>query len=153
MIYCREQQLIKLLPALVSEAESFPLKDAMAGYLAAARSRRYMIKDLAWDHGISPLGEECLALRKLIAVGSARLAMEGRGARHDPQVIAFCRQVHRVVMVDYRLTRYLAMEHNLDADIGCFDEVIESMASVFPEPIGAPAASLAGSVPAARHVA
>jgi hypothetical protein len=135
MIYCREQQLVEFLPDLISEADSLPLKEAMSGYLAAARCRRYMIKDLAWDHGISPLGEECQAMKKLIAVGSARLAAGKRGEHHDPAVDAFCHQRHRVIMVDYRLTRYLAMEHYLDADIGCFDEVIGSLTATFPEPV------------------
>ena len=47
MIYCREQQLIDLLPDLVSEAMRHALKESLAGYLAAARCRRYMIKNLA----------------------------------------------------------------------------------------------------------
>lgn len=135
MIYCREQQLVEFLPALISEADGPLLKDAMSGYLAAARCRRYMIKDLAWDHGISPLGEECQALKKLIAVGSVRLAKGKRGELHDPAVDAFCHQVHRVILVDYRLTRYLAMEHFLNADTGCFDEVIGSLTTTFPEPV------------------
>ena len=85
MIYCREQQLVEFLPDLIAEVAGLPLKEAMSGYLAAARCRRYMIKDLAWDHGISPLGEECLAMKKLIAVGSARLAA-GIGAGEGPAV-------------------------------------------------------------------
>lgn len=135
MIYCREQQLVEFLPDLISEVAGLPMKEAMSGYLAAARCRRYMIKDLAWDHGISPLGEECLAMKKLIAVGSARLATGKRGLHHDPAVDALCHQIHRVITVDYRLSRYLAMEHFLDADIGCFDEVIGSLTAAFPEPI------------------
>ena len=64
MIYCREQQLVEFLPDLIAEVAGLPMKEAMSGYLAAARCRRYMIKDLAWDHGISPLGEECRDLRR-----------------------------------------------------------------------------------------
>ncbi len=127
MIYCREQQLIGFLPDLVSEAMQLSLKEAIAGSLAAARCRRYMINDLAWDHGIPPLGEECLAMRKLIAVGSARLAAERRGERHDQAVEAFCLQLHRVVMVEYELARALTVEKSLHADVGCFNEMIEAM--------------------------
>jgi ferritin-like metal-binding protein YciE len=127
MIYCREQQLIGFLPDLVSEAMQPGLKEALAGSLAAARCRRYMVNDLAWGHGIPPLGEECLAMRKLIAVGSARLAAECRGERHDQAVEAFCLQLHRVVMVEYELARSLAVEKGLHADVGCFTEMIEAM--------------------------
>lgn len=134
LIHCREQLLIRLLPELVAEATGRPLREIIAGYLAAALSRRYMIKDLAWDHGISALGDECLAMRKLIAVGSARLAGENRGERHDPAVETFCHQLHRVIRVDYRLARKLAAEEGLHADVGCFDEVLDGMAEAFPEP-------------------
>ncbi len=148
MIYCREQQLIDLLPDLVSEAMRHALKESLAGYLAAARCRRYMIKNLAWDQGFSPLGDECLAMRKMIAVGISRLAREERGEGHDRAVGAFCHEVHRVIMVDYRLTRLLAMEQGLDADIGCFDDVIECMTAAFPEPHGQRAAFPAERLPA-----
>ncbi len=134
LIHCREQLLIRLLPDLVAEATRPRLREIMTGYLAAARYRRYMINDLAWDHGISALGDECLSMRKLIAVGSARLAGENRGERHDPAVETFCHQLHRVIMVDYRLARKLAAEEGLHVDAGCFDEVIEAMAETFPEP-------------------
>lgn len=153
MIHCRERQLVEFLPDLIQEAEGLPLREAMQGYLAAARCRRYMIKDLAWDHGISPLGEECQAMKKLIAVGSARLAAGKRGEHHDPDVDALCHHIHRAIMVDYRLTRYLAMEHFLDADIGCFDDVIESMTAAFPEPIGRRVTAAREPVPAVRFVA
>lgn len=127
MIYCREQQLIGFLPDLVSEAMQPRLKEAIASSLAAARCRRYIINNVAWDHGISPLGEECLAMRKLIAVGSARLAAENRGRRHDRAVDAFCLQLHRVVTVEYHLARSLAVERSLHGDVGCLNEVIEAL--------------------------
>lgn len=146
MIYCREQQLIEFLPDLVSEAVRLQLREAIAGYLAAARCRRYMINDLAWDHGISPLGDECLAMRKVIAIGSARLASGNRGERHDLAVEALCRQLHRVVLVDYNLTRDHALHQSLHVDIGCFNEVIEAMLEAFPEPPGRRAARSNGSL-------
>lgn len=153
MIFCREQQLVEFLPALISEAMSNPLKEAISGYLAAARCRRYMVKDLAWDHGITPLGEECQAMRKLIAVGSARLAAGKRGKGHDLAVGDFCRQLHRVILVDYQLIRYLAVEQRLDADLGCFDDVIESLGDAFPEPSVRRAGSPSRPVALSRSVA
>lgn len=133
MIYCREEQFIELLPDLISEATQPQLRDTMARYLSAGRCRRYLIKDLAWDHGIAPQGEECLAMRKVVAVGCARLASASRGERHDVAVEGFCHELHRVVMVDYRLTRNYAIRENLHVDIACFDEVIASMVDAFPE--------------------
>ena len=149
MMHCREQQLIGLLPDLVSEAVRPDLKEAMAGYRAAARCRRYMIIAQASDHGIFPHGDECLAMRKMIAVGSARLAAESRGRRHDRSVETFCHEVHRVIMIDYRLTRDLAVELGLPADVECFDEVLEAMAVVFPKRPPQPARLIGHSSPQA----
>ena len=59
MIHCREQQIIGILPDLVSEAKAPPLKEALTGYLASALCRRSMIKSLASDHGIPPQAGKC----------------------------------------------------------------------------------------------
>lgn len=139
MIYCSELQLISLFPELAGQIDDFKRTSALHGLLRLARERRDVIEMIAADHGISSAGDDCESMRRLISEGRQLLWHCSRGQSREAIVGQVCVSVHRLLVVNYSMTRNLAARLGLNSDARRIEEMIDLIVERFPEACDHPA--------------
>ena len=139
MIYCSELQLVSLFPELASQIDDFKRTSALHGFLRLTRERRDVIEMIATEHGISSAGDDCDSMRRLISEGRQLLWHCSRGQSRDSIVAQVCLSVHRLLVMNYSMTRNLAVRLGLGSDADRFEELIDLIVERFPEACDHPA--------------
>jgi ferritin-like metal-binding protein YciE len=151
MIYCSELQLISLFPELADQVADFKLTSAIHGLLRLTRERRDEIEMLASGHGISSAGDDCESMRRLIAEGRQQLRQCSRGQSRDGIVEQVCLSVHRLLLMNYSMTRNLAARLGLASDASRLEELIDLIVQRFPDACDHPAAMPGSGAPAMAY--
>jgi ferritin-like metal-binding protein YciE len=139
MVYCSELQMISLFPELADQIDDFKRTSALHGLLRLARERRDVVEMIAADHEISSAGDDCESMRRLISEGRQLLWHCSRGLSRDAIVAQVCLSVHRLLVMNYSMTRNLAARLGLSSDADRLEALIDLIVERFPEACDHPA--------------
>ena len=148
MIYCSELQLISLLPELSEQITDFKFSSSINGLLRLCRERRGALEMIASDHAISPAGDDCDTMRRLVTEGRHELRHCSRGQSRDVVIADVCVSVHRLLVVNYGMARNLAVRLGLAGDADRLEELIDLIVERFPQTCEYPAPRTAFAPPA-----
>lgn len=133
-IYCGELQLISLLPDLSARLADFKPGVPGNGLLRLCRERRNVLETIAAEHAISAAGDDCDAMRHLIAETRRELHhSSSRGRSRDEVVAEACVSVHRLLVIHYSLARNLAARLGIRGDAERLEALIDLIVERFPQ--------------------
>jgi len=96
-----EQQLVQALPKMASAASSEELRSAFEEHLQQTRGHLERIDDVIATAGIPTTGEECKAMKGLIAEGEEIVSANGDPLAKDAALIAAAQRVEHYEIAAY----------------------------------------------------
>ena len=96
-----EQQLVQALPKMASAASSDELRSAFEEHLQQTRGHLERIDDVIATAGIASTGEECKAMKGLIAEGEEIISANGDPLAKDAALIAAAQRVEHYEIAAY----------------------------------------------------
>jgi ferritin-like metal-binding protein YciE len=96
-----EQQLVQALPKMASAASSEELRSAFEEHLQQTRGHLERIDDVIATAGITTTGEECKAMKGLIAEGEEIVSANGDPLAKDAALIAAAQRVEHYEIAAY----------------------------------------------------
>ena len=112
-IYSAEDQLVEALPKMAKAASNDKLKQAFEHHLDETRDHRDRIQEIFGQLGKRRSGEECKAMKGLVAEGEEVIATKGDAAAKDAALIAAAQRVEHYEIAAYGTAKTLAGELDL----------------------------------------
>jgi ferritin-like metal-binding protein YciE len=107
-LYSAEQQLVSALPKMARAATSTELRDAFNMHLEQTRNHVTRLNQIFTKLGTPVSGEECEAMRGLIAEGEHMIETRGDTAVKDAALIGAAQRVEHYEMAGYGTARTYA---------------------------------------------
>lgn len=107
-LFSAEKQLIAALPEMTAKAAHRDLKDAFARHLEETKNQLERLREIFAEHGISPEGEECDAMRGLIKEAKKHVEHTAEGSVRDAVLIASANRVEHYEIAAYGVARAFA---------------------------------------------
>lgn len=124
-IYSAENQLVSALPEMIAHATHQDLRKAFADHLEETKNHVTRLDQICADHGISPSGEECDAMRGLIKEAKKHLAETTPGEVRDAVLIASANRVEHYEIAAYGVTKAFALTLGFDKAAELLDETLQ----------------------------
>ena len=109
-LYSAEDQLVDALPKMAKAASNTELKKAIEHHLEETRDHRDRIQEIFGQLGKRRSGEECKAMKGLVAEGEEVIEMSGDSTAKDAALIAAAQRVEHYEMAAYGTAKTLAGE-------------------------------------------
>jgi ferritin-like metal-binding protein YciE len=123
-LHSAETQMTKALPKMAMAANNGELKDAFENHLEETKGHIKRLEEAMDELGVEP-GEECKAMKGLIAEGDEILSEDGDPTAKDAAVIAGAQKVEHYEIASYGTVRQLAEECGLDSIKDLMDQTLE----------------------------
>ena len=109
-LYSAEDQLVEALPKMAKAASNDKLKQAFEHHLEETRDHRDRIQEIFGQLGKRRSGEECKAMKGLIAEGEEIIETDGDASAKDAALIAAAQRVEHYEIAAYGTAKTLAGE-------------------------------------------
>ena len=103
-----EKQLVQALPKMAQAAADPKLKEAFTEHLGETRDHVSRLEEIFGQLGRRPAGEECKAMKGLIAEGTEIISATGDPAAKDAALIAAAQRVEHYEIAGYGTAKTLA---------------------------------------------
>ena len=123
-LHSAETQLVEALPKMAQAAHHDELKEAFQHHLEETRGHVKRVEDALGEIGASP-GEECKAMKGLIAEGEETIEMEGDPVAKDAALIAAAQRVEHYEIAAYGTARQLADDCGLEGIKDLMDQTLD----------------------------
>ena len=120
-----EQQLITALPNMAQAASDNKLREAFQTHLEETRGHAERLTQVVGMLGGSVPGEECQAMKGLIAEGEDVINATGDPAAKDAALIAAAQRVEHYEIAAYGTARQLADDCGFDAIKDLMDQTLD----------------------------
>jgi ferritin-like metal-binding protein YciE len=124
-LYSAETQLVSALPKMASAASHDELRQAFEHHLEETRGHVSRLDEIFGELGVSSGGEECEAMRGLIAEGEEIVSANGDSAVKDAALIAAAQRVEHYEIAAYGTVRTLADELDLGSAKDILDQTLD----------------------------
>ena len=113
-LYSAESQLINALPKMVKHSDNEKLKNAFEKHLDETRGHKRRLEEICDELGIKPTGEECKAMKGLVAEAESFLEEDTEKDVRDAGLIAEAQRVEHYEISGYGTAARYAKElgHN-----------------------------------------
>ena len=129
-LYSAEDQLVEALPKMAEAASHEELKQAFQHHLEETRDHRDRIQEIFGQLGKRRNGEECKAMKGLIAEGEEVIeASAGDPAAKDAALIAAAQRVEHYEIAAYGTAKTLAGELDLSEVADMLDQTLDEESS------------------------
>jgi len=109
-LYSAEDQLVEALPKMAKAASNDELRKAFEHHLEETRDHRDRIQEIFGQLGKRRSGEECKAMKGLIAEGEEIIKTDGDASAKDAALIAAAQRVEHYEIAAYGTAKTLAGE-------------------------------------------
>jgi ferritin-like metal-binding protein YciE len=123
-LHSAEKQLVEALPKMAKAASSDELREAFEHHLEETRGHVKRVEDALGELGASP-GEECKAMKGLIAEGEEIVEMDGDPMAKDAALIAAAQRVEHYEIAAYGTVRTLAKQLDLSGIEDLMDQTLD----------------------------
>jgi ferritin-like metal-binding protein YciE len=106
-LYSAEQQIIKALPKMISEAQADDLREALTEHLEVTKTQAERLETICEELGVEPQKEKCKGMEGVLKEGSDLLKESGETVR-DAAIIAAGQRVEHYEMAGYGTARAYA---------------------------------------------
>lgn len=125
-LYSAEDQLVEALPKMAEAASNAELKQAFQHHLQETRDHRDRIQDIFGQLGKRRNGEECKAMKGLIAEGEEVIKTSGGDpAAKDAALVAAAQRVEHYEIAAYGTAKTLAGELDLSEVKDILDQTLD----------------------------
>lgn len=107
-LHSAEQQIIELLPEMVSAAHDSDLKQAFTDHLSQSRTHLKRLEQVCDKLGISPEGEPCRGMEGLIEEGRMMIKDSEASAVRDAALISSAQRIEHYEIAAYGVARTFA---------------------------------------------
>lgn len=124
-LYSAETQLLTALPEMVSNSTNEDLRKAFAHHLEETKGQLARIIRICADHGITPEGDECDAMKGLIKEAKKHLADTEPGVVRDAVLIASANRVEHYEIAAYGVAKAFAQALGYDDAANLLDDTLD----------------------------
>ncbi|HEY2541609.1 MAG TPA: ferritin-like domain-containing protein [Gaiellaceae bacterium] len=124
-LYSAEDQLVEALPKMADAASNSELKQAFQHHLEETRDHRDRIQEIFGQLGRRRTGEECKAMKGLIAEGEEVIKAMGDPTAKDAALIGAAQRVEHYEIAAYGTARTLAGELDLGDAKDLLDQTLD----------------------------
>lgn len=129
-LYSAEDQLVEALPKMAQAASTDELKQAFEHHLEETRDHRDRIQEIFGQLGKRRTGEECKAMKGLIAEGEEVIKTTGADSTaKDAALIAAAQRVEHYEIAAYGTAKTLAGELGHDEAKDMLDQTLDEESS------------------------
>ena len=123
-LHSAEKQLTDALPKMAKAASSDELREAFEHHLEETRGHVKRVEDALGELGASP-GEQCKAMKGLIAEGEEIIETDGDPMAKDAALIAAAQRVEHYEIAAYGTARTLAKQLDLSGIEDLMDQTLD----------------------------
>lgn len=109
-LYDAENKAVQNYPQLIEAATSPELKQAFQEHMEQSRQQAQRLEQIAQKMGISPQGQECVAIQGLIQDAQKHVQMVEKGPVLDAALIGGAQKVEHLEIAAYGTARSLAQQ-------------------------------------------
>jgi ferritin-like metal-binding protein YciE len=124
-LYSAENQLIAALPEMVSAASNEELRDAFADHFEETQNHLVRLEQVFADHGITPNGEDCEAMRGLVKESRKHISQTAPGDVRDAILIAAANRIEHYEIAGYGVAKAFASVLGYDEAADLLDETLQ----------------------------
>jgi ferritin-like metal-binding protein YciE len=124
-LHSAEEQLIVALPKMAQAANNDELRQAFEHHLEETRGHLKRVEEALGELGISGSGEECKAMKGLIAEGEELIQKGGDPTAKDAALIGAAQRVEHYEIAAYGTARQLADDCGYDSIKDLMDQTLD----------------------------
>lgn len=124
-LYSAETQLIEALPEMAQHATDTKLKEGFNMHLKETREQRDRLDQICRNHGITPGGEECEAMRGLIKEARKHAPETTVGPVRDAVLVASGNRIEHYEIAGYGVAKEFAKALGFDDDADLLDKTLD----------------------------
>ena len=124
-LYDAENKAVQNYPQFIEAATSPELKQAFQEHMEQSRQQAQRLEQIAQKMGISPQGQECVAIQGLIQDAQKHVQMVARGPVLDAALIGAAQKVEHLEIAAYGTARSLAQQIGDQEAVGLLEQTLQ----------------------------